>query len=71
MSKGGVNTFVLIVHFLNGKWEPCHVTIIFFEIADTFGSAMALQMNDVLAKHGFNVHFLAYVKNELGVTFPL
>jgi hypothetical protein len=24
MSKVGVDTFVLIVHFLNGKWEPCH-----------------------------------------------
>jgi hypothetical protein len=25
---------------------------------------MALQMNDVLAKHGLNVHVCAYVKNE-------
>jgi len=47
MSRGGVNNFVFIVHFLNDKWEPCHVTIGFFEIVDTFGSAMALQMNDV------------------------
>jgi hypothetical protein len=44
---GGVNKFVLIVHFLNDKWEPCHVTIGFCEIVDTSRSAMALQMNDV------------------------
>jgi hypothetical protein len=47
MSRGGVNKFVLIVHFLNDKWEPCHVTIGFFEIVDTFRNAMILQMNDV------------------------
>jgi len=30
MSRAIVDTFVLIVHFLNDKWEPCHVTIGFF-----------------------------------------
>jgi hypothetical protein len=29
---------------------------------------MALQMNDVLAKHRFNAHVLAYVEDE-GVNF--
>ncbi len=42
MSRGGVDTFVLIVHFLNDKWEPCHVTIGFFYITNTSGSAMVL-----------------------------
>jgi hypothetical protein len=37
------------------------VTIRFFEIVDTFGSAMALQVNDVLAKHGLNARVLTYV----------
>jgi len=64
MSRGGVDTFILIVHFLNDKWEPCHVTIGFFEIANTSRSAMALQVNDVLAKHGLNACVLAYVKDE-------
>ncbi len=27
MSRLEVDTFVFIVHFLNDKWEPCHVTI--------------------------------------------
>jgi hypothetical protein len=39
MSITKVDTFVLIVHFLNDKWEPYHVTIGFFEIVETFVNA--------------------------------
>ncbi len=35
MSRAGVDTFVLIMHFLNDKWEPCHVTIGSFEKGET------------------------------------
>jgi hypothetical protein len=52
MYKAKVDTFVMIVHFLNDQWEPCHITIRFFEITNTTKSAMALQVNDVFAKHG-------------------
>jgi hypothetical protein len=52
------------VHFLNAKWESCHVTIGFFEITKNFGSAMALQVNEMLAKHGFNAWVITYVKDE-------
>jgi hypothetical protein len=31
MSRLGVDTFVFIMHFLNDKWEPCHVTIGFLK----------------------------------------
>jgi methylaspartate ammonia-lyase len=48
------------------KWEPYHVTIDFFEIVETFVNAMALQMNEILAKHGFNVQVITYVKDEWG-----
>jgi hypothetical protein len=34
MSRGGVDTFVLIIHFLNDNWELCHVTKGFFETAN-------------------------------------
>jgi hypothetical protein len=64
MSKRRIDTFFLIVHFLNDKWEPCHVTIRFFEMANKSRNAMAIQVNDVLAKHGLNTHVFAYVKNE-------
>jgi len=66
MSKSGMDTFVMIVHFLNAQWEPCHIIVGLFEIADTTGSVMALQVIDVLAKHGFITQVIAYVKYEGG-----
>jgi hypothetical protein len=64
MSRVRVDTFVKIMHLLNVQWEPCHIIIGFFEIIDTTKSAMVLQVNDVLAKHGFITQKIAYVKNE-------
>ncbi len=64
MLSGSIYTFVLIVHFLNDKWEPCPIIVRFFETIDTSRNAMAIQVNDVLAKHGLNTHVFAYVKNE-------
>jgi hypothetical protein len=66
MSRVGVDTFVLTMHFLNDKWELCHVTIGFFEIVETSKNTMALQVNEVFAKHGLNAWVIAYVKNEGG-----
>jgi hypothetical protein len=62
MSRGGIATFVLIVHLLNDKWEPCHIIVEFFDTLDRSGNAMVIQVNDVFAKHGPNIHIL--VKNE-------
>jgi hypothetical protein len=31
MSRVGVDTFVMIVHFLSSKWKYCHVTIGFLK----------------------------------------
>jgi hypothetical protein len=73
MSKGGVDTFVLIMHLLNDKWEPCHVITGFFKTAKTFGSAMIFIsdfMTNLLAKHGFNVYVFAYVKDERNILSP-
>jgi len=64
MSIGGIDIFVFIVHFLNNKWEPCHVIMGFFKIMETIRYVLALQMNDLFAKHKLNVYVLAYVKNE-------
>ncbi len=63
MSKG-VDTFELIVHFLNHNWEPGHITIRLFETIDTSRVAMTIQMNEVLPTYGLNVKILAYVKYE-------
>ncbi len=59
-----MDTFVTIMHFLNNKWESCHIIVGFFETINTFGNAMALQVNVVLAKYGLNTQIIAYVKDE-------
>jgi len=64
MSTRGIDTFVLIVHFLNNKWEPCHVIMGFLKTMETIRNVLAFQMNDLFAKHKLNVYVLAYVKNE-------
>jgi hypothetical protein len=58
MSRGGVNTFVLIMYFLNDKWEPCYITVNFFDIVDTSRSSMVLQVNNVLENMGLKFLFL-------------
>jgi hypothetical protein len=42
MSRGGMDTFVWIVHFLNHNWGLGHVIIGLFEITKIFGVAMAI-----------------------------
>jgi hypothetical protein len=64
MSKGGLDIFVLIVHFLNHNWEPNHVTIWLFETTNTYGAIMAIQVNEVLTTYGLNAKNSAYVKYE-------
>lgn len=60
----GVDTLVPIVHFLNHKWEPSHVTISLFKTLNTFWTTIALQVNKVLTTYGLNVKIIAYVKDE-------
>jgi len=69
MVKGSVDTFIQIVHFLNDNSEFCHVTKGFFKIVETTKGVLALQMNDLLVKHGLNVHVLVYVKDQANNLF--
>jgi len=52
------------MHFLNDKWEFCHVTINFLETIDTSRSVMIIQVTNPLVKHMFNVHVFPYGKDE-------
>jgi len=64
MSRGGMDTFVLIVHFLNHDWEHGHGSIGLVETTKTSRVAMAIQVNEVLTSYGLNVKIMAYVKDE-------
>jgi hypothetical protein len=44
MSKGGVDTFVLVINYLNEFWMPQHVTIRLFEVHETTRLSMVSQL---------------------------
>jgi hypothetical protein len=50
--------------FLNHKWEPCHVTIGLLDTTNTFGIAMVLQMNEMLATYELCTKILTYIKRK-------
>jgi hypothetical protein len=41
--------FALVVNYINKRWEPCHVITTIFEVHETLGVAMAIQLKDLLA----------------------
>jgi hypothetical protein len=49
MSQGGFDMFVLVVNYINKKWEPCHVIAIIFYVHETLRVAMAIQFKDLFA----------------------
>jgi hypothetical protein len=49
MSQGGFDMFALVVNYIKKKWKPCHVTMTIFEVHETFGVAMAIQLKDLFA----------------------
>ncbi len=44
MSKGGVDTFALVIISLNESWMPQHVTIGLVEVHETTRLSMAIQL---------------------------
>jgi hypothetical protein len=47
MSQIGFDTFVLVVNYINKKWKPCHIIVGFFEVHETMGVAMVMQLKEV------------------------
>jgi hypothetical protein len=44
MSKGGADTFSLVINYLNESWMPQHVTIGLFEVHENAKLSMANQL---------------------------
>jgi hypothetical protein len=44
MSKSGVDTFVLVINYLDEGWIPRHVIVGLFEVHKITRNAMALQL---------------------------
>jgi len=48
----------------NKRWEPCHVITTIFEVHETLGVAMAIQLKDLLAWYNLLDKVIAYIKDE-------
>jgi len=44
MSHGSVNTFVLVIFFLDEAWVSMHVIMVLFEVHETSEHSMAIQL---------------------------
>jgi hypothetical protein len=64
MSKGGVDTFALVINYLDDIWKPRHAIVGFFKVHGTIGSAMALQLESLLRKIDLIQYVIAFVKDE-------
>jgi hypothetical protein len=47
MSKGSVDTFVLVINYFNDYWIPRSVTVGLFDIHETIGISMASQLSSL------------------------
>jgi hypothetical protein len=56
MLKSGIDTFVLMINYLDETWTPRHATIVLFEVHETSSNAMALQLQYLLDKFGL-IHY--------------
>ncbi len=64
MSKGGMDTFALVINYLNESQMPHHVTICLFEVHDTTRLSMAGQLHSLIEKYDLMHHMIAFVKDE-------
>jgi hypothetical protein len=64
MSKGGVDTFALVINYLDDTWKPRHAIVGFFKVHGTIGSAITLQLQSLLGKIDLIHYVIIFVKDE-------
>jgi hypothetical protein len=47
MSRTCFDTFVFVINYINKKWQPCHIIMSFFEVHETMGASMVMQLKEV------------------------
>ncbi len=64
MFRGSVDTFALVINYLNESWMPQHVTIGLFEVHETIGLFVVGQMCSLFEKYDLMHRMIAFVKDE-------
>jgi len=57
-----MDTFALIINYLNDSWTPMHVTIGLFEVHETTWLSMAKQLHTLLEKYDLMHCVITFVK---------
>jgi hypothetical protein len=52
MYHGGVDTFAMVLNFLNETWAPMHITMGLFEVNKTTEQSMVIQLQSLLERFG-------------------
>jgi hypothetical protein len=52
------------MNYINKKWEPCHVIVGIFEVHETLGATIVVQLKDLLTQYNLLNKVITYVKNE-------
>jgi hypothetical protein len=60
----GVDIFALVTKILNDSWTPMHVTVDLFEVNETSGWSMEIQLESLLSKFRLMHRVIAFVKDE-------
>lgn len=64
MSRRGVNTVALVIHFINEQWVPCRVTIGVFEAPDVSGTALAMEVKELLNSFNLTDKIVAFIMDD-------
>jgi hypothetical protein len=52
MSRGDVDTFAFVIKILNESWIPMYVIMGLFEVHETSGQNMVIQLESLLSNFG-------------------
>jgi hypothetical protein len=64
MSIGGMDTFALVINYLDETWTPMHVIMGLVEVHKTISNAKILQLLTLLEKYGLIYCVIDFVKDE-------
>jgi hypothetical protein len=64
MSRGGVDTFALVINYLDERWTPRHVIVGLFEVSKTTSNTMTLQLQTLSENFGLICRVIAFVEDE-------
>jgi len=63
MSRGSMDTFALIIDYLNDLWTPMHATIGLFDVHETTWLSMAKQLCTLIEKYDLMHRVITFVKH--------